>query len=427
MIPENIQISKLANGLNLLTINQPWKNGIYCYAYIKVGSCDEQLERDKGICHFIEHMVFRGTEDYTEDEITQMITGRGGYFNGGTSYSYTQYNMWSQNEHFGDTISILNNLIFKPLISSDTLDIERQIIIEEAMEHFSDPLRQALAGIYRLLYPKHNIQYPIVGTEESIKNINPTRMKEYLRGYYRPQTMILTLCGNLPEQSELEDILYNNAHGFIRKTRASNSSVLTRNFGELTSLTDDVAGEETWDDVKSSVSATSFSYDAEPLEKEERIALEVLTNIIGGDNNSLMFQQIRKNDGLCYSCGAYNTTLLDHLGSFSFLLFTRKSNIETAEKRVAKIIKDVLDGKIEDQSIEFAKNSLIGSTLRGLESGSYFSRVLSDAYLEDDEKYQVMPWEYDGLIRQVSKKQLVDVAHQIFEQPKANYRILNKD
>ena len=102
MIPENIQISKLSNGLTLITVSEPWKQGIYCYTYVKVGACDEQLERDKGICHFIEHMVFRGTEDYTEEQIEKMITGRGGYYNAATSYSYTRYHLWTQKQYLND-------------------------------------------------------------------------------------------------------------------------------------------------------------------------------------------------------------------------------------------------------------------------------------------------------------------------------------
>jgi len=427
MIPDNVQISTLSNGLTFITINQPWNQGIYCHAYVKVGSCDEQLVRDKGICHFIEHMVFRGTENYTEEQINKMITGRGGYFNGATSYSYTQYDMWTQREYFGDTISILDNLVFKPIINSDILNIEKEIIIEEAMEQKSDPFQQAILNNNKILYPKHNFQYPIIGTTDSINNITSTRIKEYLRGYYRPQTMLLIICGNLPDQNELEDILYTKAHGFVRKTRASNSSAIQRKFGEFNSPPNDIYNKETWDDIKSSVSITSYVFNAKEIYKKDRVALQILTNIIGGDSNSLMFKQIRNDGGLCYNCGAFSTILMDNLGSYSFALFSRNTKIKQAEEKLDKILIDISKGKIQEDNISEAKNSLVGNYMRGLESGSYFSRVLASCYLDDSGKYGILPWEYSDIIKKTNKKHIVNLAQQILSNPKARYVILNKE
>lgn len=427
MIPDNVQISTLANGLTLITINQPWNQGIYCYAYIKVGSCDEQLQRDKGICHFIEHMAFRGTENYTEEQINKMITGRGGYFNGSTSYSYTQYDMWTQKKYFSDTIDILDNIVFKPIINNDMLDIEKEIITEEAMEGESDPFHKASEKSHELLYPNHNFKYPIIGTINSIQGITSTRIKEYIRGYYRPQTTILTLCGNLPEQKELEKILYKKAHSFVRKTRASNSSVLKRNFGEFEIPKNDLYGEETWDDIKSSVLVLNYAFDAKNLFKEDRMALRVLTNIIGGDNNSLMFKQIRSNEGLCYSCGAFSTILMDNLGSYTFALFSRKSKIKQAETKLDKILLDVSKGKINHDMIDEAKNSLIGNVMRGMESGSYISQVLSAAYLDETGDYSTLPWEFIDLIKKINKDQIVGLAQNILSNPKVKYIIWNRE
>lgn len=429
MIPENVQFSTLSNGLKLITINQPWHQGIHCYAYVNVGSCDEQLEGDKGICHFIEHMVFRGTIDYTKAKIDKMITGRGGYYNGSTSYSYTKYNMWTQKQFFQDTISILDNIIFKPIINIDELNIEREIIIEEAMKTKSDPFYHAFSKSNELLYPKHNYRFPIIGTEKSINHITSTRIKEYLRGYYKPQTIILTLCGNIPEQQELEDILYNNANGFIRKTRASNSSVFQRNFGNHSLLLEDVEKEEYWENIKSSFSITGYTFNAKNLYKKERIAINILNAIIGGNSNSMMFKQIRNNNGLCYSCNSSYILLVDHIGAYYFILSGRNQKIQQAEKNLDMIIKDILKGKISNENFEEAKNSLLGSHLRGLESGSYFSQMLSNAFVEEDnEKYQILPWEYENLIKKTNKKQIIEMAKFLFSNNyKIRYRILNND
>lgn len=427
MIPENVQISKLANGLTFITIDQPWNKGIYCYALVKVGSGDEQLERDKGICHFLEHMVFRGTEDYTKDEMNKIISGRGGYFNAATSISYTSYNMWTQIEYLDDTLSVLENLIFKPLINSDALEIERNIIIEEIIEDESNPSNQAFEKACGFLYPNHNFRFPIAGTKESVKNITSTRMKEYLRGYYRPQTTVLVLCGALPKPDKLEELLYKKAHGFVRKTRGSNSTVLKRNFGDTNFDKNNYDNSETWDDIKSSTSMIAMPYNAEDMLKEERIALNVLNNMVGGYNNSIMFKKIRDDEGLCYSCGCFNSILIDHLGCFSFYFHSRKENIKKANDLLEKILKNVNDGKFQENDLEESKNNIIGSIIRNLENGGFLARNIAGNFILEDDKYNAFHWEMIDLIKKVNKKQVVEVANKIFKNNKSKYTIYNHE
>ena len=427
MIPENIQISKLANGLTFITIDQPWNKGIYCYSLVKVGSGDEQLERDKGICHFLEHMVFRGTEEYTKDDMNKMIPGRGGYFNAATSISYTAYNMWSQIEYLEDSLSVLENLIFKPLISSDSLEIERNIIIEEIMEHESDPSNKAFEKASSLLYPNHNFRFPIAGSQESVKNITATRMKEYLRGYYRPQTTILALCGALPEPDKLEDILYKKAHGFVRKTRGSNSSVLQRNFGDTEFDKNNYDNNEVWENLKSSSSMIAVPYNAKDLFREERIGLNVLSNMVGGYSNSIMFKKIRDDEGLCYSCGCFNTILIDHLGCFSFYFYSRKENIKKADDQLEKILKQICDGKFSEADLEESKNNIVGSMIRNLESGGFLTKCIAGNFMTDDDRYKTSPWEVGEMTKKVTKKQVVELANKIFKNNKSKYTIYNHE
>lgn len=423
MIPENVNISTLSNGLTLVTVDQPWKEGIYCSVYVKVGSCDEQLERDKGICHFIEHIILKETEDYTEEQIEKMITGRGGYFNASTSQDDTNYVFWTQPDFFEDTMSIVDNIIFKPLINNDSINKEKNIIMEEYLLRQSDPDNKIWEIMFEKLFPKHNIKYPIIGTEKSIKNINSTRIKEYLRGYYRPQSIILSLSGKLPEQKQLEDILYNKAHGFIRKTRASNSSIVTRNFGEVEDITENWEGEEIWSDIKSSITATAIGFNTKTLNVKEKISLGLLLDLIGGNSNSLMVKKIREDSGLCYSCGSYFSEL-NEVGMTSFITHCNKDNVKKVEEQIGKIINDILKNKIPTDLFEETKNYKIGSFMRSINEGNHFSNSIS-AILLDETDYPY-PWEYINSIKSINKKDVTEVAQKILHLPKYTYRILNK-
>lgn len=428
MIPENVQISKLANGLTLITIDQPWSKGIYCYSLVKVGSCDEQLEKDKGICHLLEHMVFRGTENYTKDQINQLIVGRGGTINAETSEAYTLYHMWSQVEFLEDSLSVMENLVFKPLIKTEHLNLEKNVVIEEILEYESNPFHKAIQASIEPLFYNNNYRFPICGTSNSVNSITSTRIKEYLRGYYRPQTIVLVLCGALPEPSKLEDILYKKAHGFVRKTRGSNSSVLKRNFGDINFNKNNFENEETWDDLKSSTAVITIPYIAEDFSKQDRVALSVLFNMIGGYINSMMFKQIRDDSGLCYNCGCLNDVTIDHLGSLSFYLLGRKENIQKANEKIEKIIKQVCDGKFNENDLSESKNHIIGSMIRGLENGGVIAKMMAMSFIRDEnrEKYCSYPWEIDSMIKKVNKKQTLEIANNILKNNKSKYIIYNK-
>lgn len=426
MIPENVQISTLSNGLTLINVRQPWHSGIHCNAIVKVGSCDEQLERDKGICHFIEHMMFRGSEDYTEENITKMINGKGGFYNAATSYIYTNYYIWTQQKYFGESIAILDNLIFRPLIDQTKMNLERKIILEELAEQKSDQYHEASRHNRELLFPDHNYKYSIIGNEDSLTHITPTRMKEYLRGFYRPQTIVLILCGQLPEQNELEDILYDKSHGFIRKTRASNTQVLDRKFGSPGFLNGQFNGSEEWDNIQSSITTTSYPFYMPDVNKQERITLSVLVELLGRNSNSLMFTQIRRDGALCYQCGANYTMIPDGVGQCNFAIFSRKDNVELANKKLDSILSSVKKGKITEELLTETKNCMLGRMLRYLESGDNFASMIGDAFVCDNDNYRIFPWEFEGLVNQVTKKQVVAVANQMFGDTHSRYTIFNK-
>ena len=426
MVPNNISISTLSNGLKLITIDQPWNEGVYCYAFVKVGSCDEQLEVDKGICHFLEHLVFRGTEEYTEEQITKLTTGKGGFINAATSYLSTLFQTWAQPEFLGTAISIMDNIVNKPLLQSDTMEIERKIIVEEAKEQESDPFQQMIIKNNHNLFLNHNCKYPIIGTEQSINQITSTRMKEYLRGYYRPQNIIVVLCGNIPEQSKLEDILYKNAQGFVRKTRAASTSIIERKHGDFSTLDSDIEEEETWKDIKSSNSITSYGFDASQIFKKDVAALRILSGIIGGSNNSLMFKKIRQDEGLCYDCGSHASIIGNSVGNISMYACSRKENIQKIEEITDQIIKDVCKGKFTKTNMEESKNNILGRTMRALESGDNMALAIGNGMLINDPNYSIFPWEYKEIYKKITKEQVVDMAQKILTNPKARYKILNE-
>lgn len=421
---DSIEVAELSNHLTMITVRQPWARTIHADIFVKLGSADERRPGDFGLCHILEHMVFRGTEEYTEEEIVARTQGRGGYTNANTGDVRTQYHGWAPTESFPELISTLDSVVFRPKLEADVLEIEKKIVLEEIARSRSNPSGVAVEKVFAALLPNHNSSRPTLGSAESVSGMKITRMREYVRAFHRPQTTVLAICGNLPEEAELEAMLYEQARGLVRKTRAANSVVLPRNFGDATPISADAFGEEVWDDIKASTTVTAHFVDRELTIGKKAWAVEVMSDILGGGEFSMMWKEIRQEGGLAYSCHAGNDELPD-FGRFMTIVQTRSANVSKVDGMVDDIIKRIQKGKFSEDVIEQSKMHIIGGLRRGFDVVNGVGRSLGEAYCMPEDQ-RVMPWEIEGLIRKITKKDVAAVADAILSAPSSRYHVLDK-
>lgn len=424
MTNEGVQFFTLDNGLSLIAIHDPSVHGVYCSVDVQVGSCDEQLDRDRGICHILEHMVWRGTKDYDEDQIIRMISGNGGTSNACTGRHFTSYSGWTRSKHLGDMLAVLDSVVFRPEIDRDLLETEKTVILEEISKLNSDPSNVAYKKAVAGLFPNHNIKYPIGGTEESVSSMKATRIREYMRSYHRPQAMILGMCGNLPSIDEWSDILHERAHGLSRKTRAANAIEIPRDFGDKTPISSEVIDSEEWENISSSIIQRAFPINIEDSSKLERISGSILSDIFGGEEYSLLFTKIRREKGLSYSCGSFSSGTLD-VGVLATYAFARRQNVEEIDGIIDDVIDKILHGQFSDDLFKMSKNNILGNTERLMNNpGSalgYYVRTQHDP----DESKRILPDEAIKILEGVTKKDVVAVANKILSRPSSRYSIFN--
>ena len=281
----------LDNGLKLMLHYHPELPGIHIRANVKMGSCDEPLPRDKGICNLIEKICWRGSDKMSTKKVSE-VASIGGRFSGGSVHrALTTYHTWCPNDQFHKGLDLLDNIIFRPRMDAADLDLEKRLAIMRITADDCDPVTHATQMALRNLYPKHRVAFGMLGTPETVTNMKVTRMRELVRGSHRPQAMILGLSGNLPPLDQLEGILSRHAGGFVEKTRAANAIPLDRNWGDAT-IGESTRHQEIWGYQGDWTNVFLFPVPADVLREDGLIVLSIICKLVGSGINSLLWQKM---------------------------------------------------------------------------------------------------------------------------------------
>ncbi|MBN3040388.1 MAG: insulinase family protein, partial [Candidatus Omnitrophica bacterium] len=157
--------------------------------FLGVGSRLES-QQQKGIAHFLEHMVFKGTRKYSHLDIKQEIEGRGGSLNAFTSQEITAYYAHFLKKNLTKVLDILLDMVTEPLLNKKDIQRERNVILEEIKMYNDLPSSRASMLIDRLLWPNHPLGQEVIGFAKTVEKINQADLRRFQRGYYSPSRMV---------------------------------------------------------------------------------------------------------------------------------------------------------------------------------------------------------------------------------------------
>lgn len=297
----------LDNGLRIVLIPSEAASGIHIRADVLMGSCDERLARDKGVCHLIEGLVWRRTKDFTGHQVADMAASAGGLTGGTVHGTHTSYRTWAPAEGsgraFGRALDMLDSVIFRPELDANDLEIEKSLAIQRIADRDSDARSYSIQAARARAFPKHGVGYSDIGTPETILNMKITRLREYVRGYHRPQTTILGLAGLLPSFEMLEEILGEHATGFVNKTRAANAIPLGRSWGPAIPAVGHLE-VETWNDRGRSTVAAVIPLPDDLVSPDEHVGLLAACRAIGRGRRSWLHERlVTKGIAFTTDCG----------------------------------------------------------------------------------------------------------------------------
>lgn len=340
-------------GMRMIYKKIPDFSSVAVGVFVKAGSRTEN-EKNSGISHFIEHILFKGTKKRTANQIKEEIEGVGGMFNGFTAEEETCYWIKILSEYIEKTFDVLSDMIKNPLLKEEDIEKERRVILEEINMYKDIPAKYVYEIFGSILFENHHLGRPIAGTEETVKNITKDDMKKYLKKFYNSSNIVLSVAGNFSENKikKLCSKYFNLKRGsesFFIRWETKKQKPRIKIMKKKTEQTHLVLG------------GVAFS-----REDERKYPLSILNTILGGNMSSRLFNRIREEMGLAYEIRSFVRTYTD-TGAFIISAGVTPSNsVKTTKAIVEELLKIREDGIKEDE-LERGKRYIISNILMELE------------------------------------------------------------
>ncbi len=394
------QIKKetLSNGLTVVTEAMPSALSVSVGIWLKIGSRNERREVN-GISHFLEHMVFKGTERRSAEDIARAADAIGGHLDAFTTKETTGFTIKVLDEHLPRAMDILADMMKRPLFLPEHIAKEQQVVREEIkmVEDTPDDLVQEIftANYWR----GHALGRPILGTRQTVSQFDRRRLRAYFERHYTPANMLVTAAGRL-EHARIMDLVRKEFGGGRRRP------AVTRGPAPASWPNIKVRRKKDLEQAHIILGAPAYRQS-----HPRRYAAYVLNTVLGGGMSSRLFQHIREQRGLAYSVFSSLSTFQD-AGCFSVYAGTGASNVRTVISLILKELVELKSKPLGQEELRRAKDYLKGSLLLGLETTS--SRM---AYLARQELYfgrYILPEEIARGLEAVTADDVSAVARELF-------------
>lgn len=343
-----------SNGLRIVSETIPHFRSVAVGVFVKAGSRDE-LADENGLTHFIEHMLFKGTETRTAKQIAREFDRIGGDMNAYTSKEYTCYYAKVLDQHAEQVISIFADMFFNSKMDPAEIEKERQVVLEEISMTEDMPDDDVHEQLWRVMYPRHSIGAPILGTVQTLQTFTKEKIEQFMDRHYTPGNTVISVAGNIhPGLIELiENLFSQNRRPLIAKAY------------ELPSFSSGCSLKN----KETEQGHLCLGYPGLAVTDKDIYNLTVLNNIIGGSMSSRLFQEIREERGLAYSIYSYHSAYSDH-GTLALYGGTSNEQMDEMQDTILNTLTDIRRQGPTPDEVNDSKEQLKGNVLLGLESTS---------------------------------------------------------
>lgn len=389
----------LPNGIRIVSEEIPYVRSISVGVWINAGSRDEHRHKN-GISHFLEHMVFKGTERYSAQQIARSLEGVGGYLDAFTTKEHTCFYARILDDHLPNALDVISDLIRNPVFNPREIAKEKNVILEELKNIDDDPEEMLQDRFDSTIFHDHPLGNPIIGRAESIKSFSRNDLKKHLRGYYVPSGIVVAAAGNLKHE-KLVSIVERYFGGLDKKRSAVRRTVGSRRLRP---------GRQVFEKpiLQAHVCTGTVGYG---VRSRIRYPLMILNTLLGDGMSSRLFQNIREKYGFAYHVYSF-ATLLSDTGNFGVYVGTDTNNVENSLELVYKQLEKLKSTPISRPELQRTKAQLKGMMVLGLESMSNRMMRLGSG--------EIYFGEYSGLqevlssIDSVSVDEVREVARKLF-------------
>jgi predicted Zn-dependent peptidase len=371
---EGIRRTRLDSGLRVVTEALPGLRSVAVGFWVAVGSRDEH-DDDRGATHFLEHLLFKGTEDRGAQAIANSVESIGGDMNAFTMQEMTAFYVRVPEDELDLAIDTLADVVWSPALRHEDVESERQVILEELRMREDTPDDIVHDVFASAMFPDHPLGREVLGTQESINAMDRDTIARYHRDHYRSSAIVVAAAGNLRHDDVVERVTAR-----ARALQPDGRNELQRSAGKLAPANPLAVVTRKSEQVHAVVGTRGI-----PRDDPDRYTLTVLNQALGGGLSSRLFQEVRERRGLAYSVYSYRVAYFE-TGAFAVYVGTAPQRAHEAVEVVSAELDRLLhEAGLGGEELEAAKGHLKGSMALSLEtSNSRMHRLGSSELILDE-------------------------------------------
>lgn len=405
MIKINFDVKKhkLENGLEVITIKKDTQISSISIG-VKVGALNETLS-EKGISHYIEHMLFKGTENRTFQKLNDDLEALGGEYNAYTDFSQTVYSISCLEEELKNAIEILSDMLIYSKFPEEEVEKERGVILAEIRSSKDSVEDFSFKKINEVAFKKSALRYDVAGLDENVKSFTKKELYEYYKKYYIPNNALITMVSSLSHEEALQEITKH----FAKWEPKENIKLVVKDEKNI-----NIKKVTTKDNIELCTIIYLFTfYD---LDKRYELPLRILNHRLGESANSLLFREIRENRGLAYDIYSH-LDITQNVRTLYVYTAVDEEDIDDASNAIEEIFKDIKFKKItigeNDLNVmkKVHKTAVISTLEDSVELCSY---ILSQS-LEGEDIFEFLK-DMDSL-NTITADEIYEVANKVLNNP----------
>ena len=368
-IERDTQVGRLPGGLRVVTQHDPTSRSVAVGAWVGVGNRDESPEI-AGASHFLEHLLFKGSSTRSARDIAEGIDAVGGDLNAFTSKEYTAFHARTPAKDLDFGLDTLLDVIADPGFTAADVDAERQVILEELAWSADTPDDVVHQNLALGLFPGHSLGWEVLGSVESVTSIAADDIRAFHDRWYRRSNLVIAVVGDVDHEeicTRVDERLAALAAGEPPQRIAPTQPVIPETVVRR--------------DIEQS--HVTFGWRAVDQFDDDRFALAVANQMIGGGWSSRLFQEVRETRGMSYSVFSSMGSYVDS-GTFSIYAGTHPERVPELVDVVEAQLADLVDNGPSEREMEVARGGFEGGTVLALEdAGSRMTQLATNLLVRD--------------------------------------------
>lgn len=356
------QRHELSNGIRVVAYPMPGMRSLSLGLWINAGSAYETMETS-GISHFVEHMLFKGTQTRSAKDLADCVDGIGGQINAFTGKECTSYYIKVLDTHLDIAVELLGDMLLHSVHDPVEIEKEKNVILDEIALYEDSPEDVVYDLLAEVIFGRHPLGFPILGTEASVRSLSRETVNGLLAARYSAENIVISAAGSYGEEELLR--LLEQHFGTVPRNGAAAADPPLPTFHSAWGIR-----EKDIEQIHLCVGFEGVRYSDDDL-----YPLMVMNNILGGGTSSRLFQSIREDQGLAYSVYSHPSLYKDN-GLMTVYASFIPENLEPVMNSLTEEIRKLRLGQFTEEEILRGKEQLKGNYILGLEStGSFMSMM----------------------------------------------------